>query len=213
MSELNLLTAQRLLPSQRLRHILRGCDWGCNHLGRVTRGTNWNLDSLGTWLQQRLPALNDLVFNNKLSAESLAAILSSELLTQLPPAAALDTRQAWQVLMILGCCGSSVERHAQQACVRRGEPAVPGTALGWLTVRCGRQRFGEYFRQVADLVGQPYRDPFVTFVEHNGPCVRVFHPETGQVIHSLPAAFDDEAYLTFSANPETDARASLRLAN
>jgi hypothetical protein len=154
------------------------------------------------WVQEHLPELNELAFNGSLRAEDLAAILSSKLLTRLPPARMLNTRQAWQVLIVLGCCGSSVERHAQQACVRRGKTAAAGTGLSWVTVRGGRQRFVEYFHQVADFVRHPYRDTFATFVEHNGPTIRVFHPATGKVLHTLSAAFDDGAYLTFSANPE-----------
>ena len=164
--------------------------------------TGATIGRVKTWLQRRLPQLNELARTGVLRAESLAAILSSEVLSQLPPADALNTSQAWQVLTILGCCGSSVERHAQQDCVRRGLTAIPGTGLSWITVHHGRHSFVGYFRQVADLVGHPYRDTFATFVEQNGPAIRVFHPETGALLHSLGSAFHDGTYVTFSASPE-----------
>jgi hypothetical protein len=165
MSEPDVVTSKSLPTCQERRQVARDCDWNIDRGSLVIQGTDSTIGWMKAWLEQRLPGLNELAFNESLRVESLAAILSADLLSQLPPTAALNPRQAWQVLMMLGCCGSSVERHAQQACVRRGETATPGTGLGWVTVRGGRQRFMEYFRQVADVVGHPYRDTFATFVD------------------------------------------------
>ena len=62
--------------------------------------------------------------------------------------------------------------------------------------------FVEYYREVADRIGHPRRDSFVTFVEHNGPEVEILHPARRDVLHVVPAAFEDGAYVTFTGRDE-----------
>lgn len=153
--------------------------------------------TMKNWAETTLPRLNQAAYEGDLPAEELAARINRGLLSYAPAAHQLSLREARQMLVILGFCGSSVERHAQQQAVRCGQTAAPGCALGWLRVR-EQELFPDYFRQVADLLGHPHRDTFVTFVEDNGPEVQVRHPLTGEMLHSLPGAFGDGATLTFS---------------
>jgi hypothetical protein len=115
-----------------------------------------------------------------------------------------------QVLILLGLCGSSMERHAQQQMLRRAlamgaqsmQPQpTPGRGLEKLLV--GRhQRFIGYFQRVADVIGHPYRDSFTTFIEYNGPAIAILHPDTGERIHRLPAGFPDGTLVTLESGPE-----------
>lgn len=157
------------------------------------------IDGARAWVLERLPALNRSAYGGQTTVDEIAC-LANEVLRSAPPPRDLGGRQAMQALMLLGVCGSSVERHAQQARRRAGEPASPGHGLGKL-VAAGRP-FTAYFAELADRIGHAHRDSFVTFVEHNGPAVWVLHPEHREPLHVLPAAFEDGAYITFTARPE-----------
>jgi hypothetical protein len=151
------------------------------------------------WVLERLPALNRSAYGGHMTDGELACLVN-EVLRGAPPPRDLGGRQAMQALMLLGVCGSSVERHAQQARRRAGEPASPGHGLDKL-LAAGRP-FVEYFAELADRLGHAHRDSFVTFVEHNGPAVCILHPERRELLHVVPAAFEDGAYITFTARPE-----------
>jgi hypothetical protein len=166
------------------------------------------IEGMKTWVVGTLPALNQAAYNGSLSYEALAALCNDELLSQAPPVEDVNPEQAMQVLMLLGLCGSSIERHAQQQTLRRAlaivapsapptPPVTPGQGLERLLV--GRhQRFIEYFQRVADVIGHPYRDSFTTYIEYNGPAIAILHPDTGEMIHGLPAGFPDGTLLTFT---------------
>lgn len=153
--------------------------------------------AMKNWVEATLPRLNQAAYDGDLLAEELAARMNRSLLSYAPHVRELSLHEARQMLVILGLCGSSIERHAQQQAVRGGQPAAPGRGLGWLHVR-EQEPFLDYFGQVADLVGHPHRDTFVTFVEDNGPEIRVRHPLTGETLYSLPGVFSDGTLLGFS---------------
>ena len=167
------------------------------------------IEGMKTWVVGTLPALNQAAYHGSLSYEALAALCNDELLPQAPPVEALTPAQAMQVLMLLGLCGSSIERHAQQQTLRRAltrvappapptpPPVTPGQGLERL--RVGRhQRFIDYFQRVADVIGHPYRDSFTTYIASNGPAIAILHPDTGEMIHGLPAGFSDGTLVTFT---------------
>jgi len=167
------------------------------------------IEGMKTWVVGILPALNQAAYHGSLSYEALAALCNDELLPQAPPVEALTPAQAMQVLMLLGLCGSSIERHAQQQTLRRAltrvappapptpPPVTPGQGLERL--RVGRhQRFIDYFQRVADVIGHPYRDSFTTYIASNGPAIAILHPDTGEMIHGLPAGFSDGTLVTFT---------------
>jgi len=152
------------------------------------------------WAQDRLPELNRSAYAGLLTPGEVAAAVN-DLLRSAPPPGRLDDRRALQALMILGVCGSSVERHAQQTQQRADEPVTPGRGLALLRAAAGRP-FAAYYAEVADRIGHMHRDSFVTFVERNGPELRVVHPETREPLHAVPAAFEDGAYITFTGRTE-----------
>jgi len=167
------------------------------------------IEGMKTWVVGILPALNQAAYHGSLSYEALAALCNDELLPEAPPVEALTPAQAMQVLMLLGLCGSSIERHAQQQTLRRAltrvappapptpPPVTPGQGLERL--RVGRhQRFIDYFQRVADVIGHPYRDSFTTYIASNGPAIAILHPDTGEMIHGLPAGFSDGTLVTFT---------------
>lgn len=152
------------------------------------------------WVGDCLPGLNRSACSGQTTADEIASLVN-ELLRSAPPPHELDDRQAMQALMILGVCGSSVERHAQQAQHRAGEPVTAGQGIARLLAR-GRRPFSSYYAEIADRLGHMHRDSFVTFVERNGPEVCVLHPERREPFHVVPAAFEDGAYITFTAQAE-----------
>ena len=167
------------------------------------------IEGMKTWVVGTLPALNQAAYHGSLSYEALAARCNDELLPQAPPVEELKPAHAMQVLMLLGLCGSSIERHAQQQTLRRAlaivappapptpTPVTPGRGLERLLV--GRhQRFIDYFQRVADVIGHPYRDSFTTYIAYNGPAIAILHPDTGERIHRLPAGFPDGTLVTFT---------------
>jgi hypothetical protein len=167
------------------------------------------IEGMKTWVVGTLPALNQAAYHGSLSYEALAAICNDALLPQAPPVEALNPEQAMQVLMLLGLCGSSIERHAQQQTLRRAlammappapptpPPVTPGRGLERLLVD-RHQRFIDYFQRVADVIGHPYRDSFTTYIAYNGPAIAILHPDTGARIHRLPAGFPDGTLLTYT---------------
>ena len=78
---------------------------------------------------------------------------------------------------------------------------VPGRGLEKL-LAANQRRFVKYYAEIADRVGHIHRDSFVTFVERNGPAVHVLHPGSREPFHIVPAAFEDGAYITFTARTE-----------
>lgn len=158
------------------------------------------IDVAKAWACDRLPALNSSAYSGGTTADEMACLVN-ELLERAPEPRDFDDRQAMQALMILGVCGSSVERHTQQSQQRAGQPVSPGRGIGKLLV-AGRQPFAAYYAEIADRLGHMHRDSFVTFVERNGPAVCVLHPESREPFHRVPAAFEDGAYITFTARNE-----------
>jgi hypothetical protein len=167
------------------------------------------IGGMKTWVVGKLPDLNHEAYSGHLSYEAMAALLNDEVLHRAPPVEELNPEQAMQVLMLLGMCGSPIERHAQQQTLRRElaaveqqappkpTPITPGQGLERLLA--GRQhRFTDYFQRVADLIGHPYRDSFTTFIEYNGQAIAILHPETGEVTHGLPAGSPDGTLFTFT---------------
>ena len=152
------------------------------------------------WVRDCLPALNSSACSGRTTSDEVIRLVNG-LLRGAPPPREFADRQAMQALMILGVCGSSVERHAQQSQRRAGEPAIPGRGIEKL-IAAGRRPFLEYVGELADRFGHMHRDSFVTFIERNGPAVRVLHPKTRRPFHALPAGFDDGAYLTFTGRAE-----------
>ena len=86
------------------------------------------IEGMKTWVVGTLPDLNQAAYHENLSYEELAAICNAALLTQAPSVTALVPAQAMQVLILLGLCGSSIERHAQQQTLRRGLAMVAQSA-------------------------------------------------------------------------------------
>ncbi len=143
------------------------------------------------------------VLQGELTAEDMACIVNHRVLTSLPTIDALSTREAWQLLTLLGILGTSVERHTQQA-VRRRLPAefvVPGRGLARLFIN-GKQPFLEYFQALADTLHHPHRDSFITYIEMNGPCTEVQHPGMRQPMYRLGNLFEDGSFITFTGKPQ-----------
>lgn len=157
---------------------------------------------LKEWIFSEFYAMNTKALQGELTAEDMASIVNHRALIELPTIDALSTREAWQLLTLLGILGTSVERHAQQA-VRRRSPAeevVPGRGLALLFIN-EKQPFLEYFQALADSLHHPHRDSFITYIEMNGPCTEVKHPETRQPMYRLGNLFEDGSFLTFTGKP------------
>jgi len=169
-------------------------------LTEVVMDTSLWIDAAKAWARDRLPELNDRAYCGRMTADELACLVN-KLLSGAPLPRDFDDRQAMQALMILGVCGSSVERHAQQSQHRARQPVVPGRGLEKL-LAANQRRFVKYYAEIADRVGHIHRDSFVTFVERNGPAVHVLHPGSREPFHIVPAAFEDGAYITFTARTE-----------
>lgn len=155
---------------------------------------------LSDWARNQIPVLNERAFEGSLSSGAMAGFFN-DAMKRMPLPDEIHDRDVMKVLMILGVCGSSIERTAQQEDRRAGIDIEAGRGIGMLVVGGGHQ-FADYFAQVANRIGHMHRDSFVTYVECNGPEVRIRHPRTGEVIHHLHAAFDDGAYIVFTGCSE-----------
>lgn len=167
------------------------------------------IDTMVLWSLNNLPLLNEEVYTNRKSPEELAMVFNKNVLNIAPLAENVNSDDVKKLLVILGMFGSSIERHTQQYFVKneliaieRGEKAhadvlQPGKGLDLLLIR-SCQRFLNYFQEIADIIGHPYRDSFYTFIECNGPTVEVMHPKSSKTIHTVPALFSDACFITFS---------------
>lgn len=113
------------------------------------------IDAAKAWARDRLPELNDSAYGGRMTADELAGLVN-KLLSGAPLPRDFDGRQAMQALMILGVCGSSVERHTQQSQHRARQPVVPGIGLEKLVA--ANQPFVEYDAGIADRIGHIHRD-------------------------------------------------------
>ncbi|MCA1992060.1 MAG: hypothetical protein LDL41_08430 [Coleofasciculus sp. S288] len=145
--------------------------------------------------------MNTKVLQGELTAEEMARIVNHHALMELPAIDTLNSREAWQILTLLGIFAASVERHAQQAVRRQAsaEEVIPGRGIAMLLIN-GKQPFLEYFQALADRLNHPHRDSFITYIEMNGPCAEVTNPGTGQPLYRLGDLFEDGAFLTFTGN-------------
>jgi len=161
--------------------------------------------SLKEWIFSEFYPMNAKALRGELTPEEMANIVNHHALMELPAIDTLNTREAWQVLTLLGIFATSVERHAQQF-VRRELPnqeVIPGRGIAMLFIN-GKQPLLEYFQALADRLNHPHRDSFMTFIEMNGPCTEVTHPGTGQPIYRLGCLFEDGAFLTFTGNVQEE---------
>jgi hypothetical protein len=158
------------------------------------------IEAMKDWVVAQLPRLNRNA-RCGMPVGGMIRVLNRELLAGAPPRCTLTDSTSMQVLSILGLVGSSVERHAQQAAIRENRPSEIGAGLARLMVR-DDEPFLAYFQAVADRVGHPHRDSFVTYVERNGPTLEALHPASGQVVHRLSAGFADGSSLLYSGTPD-----------
>lgn len=157
--------------------------------------------SLKEWIFSEFYPMNTKILQGELTAEEMARIVNHHALMELPTIDTLNSREAWQILTLLGIFAASVERHAQQAVRRQAsaEEVIPGRGIAMLLIN-GKQPFLEYFQALADRLNHPHRDSFITYIEMNGPCTEVTHPGTGQPLYRLGDLFEDGAFLTFTGN-------------
>jgi len=165
----------------------------------------YDTDSLKQWIVCEFYPMNARALREELTPEEMASLVNHHALMELPAIDTLNTREAWQILTLLGILATSVERHTQQA-VRRQSTAqevIPGRGLAMLFIN-GKQPFLEYFQALADRLHHPHRDSFITYIEMNGPCTEVIHPGTRQPIYRLGNLFEDGAFLTFTGNVQEE---------
>ncbi|MBD6618462.1 hypothetical protein FNW02_22205 [Komarekiella sp. 'clone 1'] len=181
-------------------------------LDKITNKAEFSALAINTmikWVLEKLPLLNEEVYAEKQSPQELAIILNNNILNIAPYPENVNPDDAKKLLVILGIFGSSIERHTQQCFIKKELKAVecrektqpdvvePGKGLDLLLIR-NSQSFINYFQQIADIIGHPYRDSFFTFIECNGPTVQVMHPKNQKIIHNVPALFSDGCFVTFS---------------
>jgi hypothetical protein len=167
------------------------------------------INNMKKWLLSNLSSLNEDVYLGKKSHQELAIILNKNILDMSPSPEKLDLDNAKKLLVILGIIGSSIERHTQQCFIKQELMAVEklekdkpdtlqyGKGLDLLMIP-NFQRFTDYFGRVADIIAHPHRDSFFTFIECNGPTVKIIDYKSGNVIHTLPTLFSDNDFITFS---------------
>ncbi|MEM7129543.1 MAG: hypothetical protein AAF702_24635 [Chloroflexota bacterium] len=169
---------------------------------------DWS-ESKKSWVADNLPQLNRRALQNDLGFADMATLLNHQVLSDAPHAEETADRDVVGILLTLGLIGSSVERHAQQqkmaqtlkdgrtSYASRMKEIKPSEGLSTLLVQDSIP-FADYFQGMADKIGHPHRDSFMTLIEYNGPGVEVRHPRTRQVIYRLSAAFKDSRFSTFS---------------
>src|SRR3712207_4733452 len=84
------------------------------------RSHNWaTIGRMKSWALEHLPRLNAEALTGDLSYRQMAIVLNDALLSRTPRVETLSDEEALQMLVILGIIGSSVERHAQQQCIKQ----------------------------------------------------------------------------------------------
>ena len=107
-----------------------------------------------------------------------------------------------RMVVLLGPCGSSIERHEQEQQLRTSgkENVKAGRGLARLHVSTAHTPFLEYFTRVAEYVGHIGRDTYQSIVSFNGPAYEVKHPFNPHQTLYTSASNIDGKWVTLTNN-------------
>ncbi|MEV4640547.1 hypothetical protein AB0J80_24715 [Actinoplanes sp. NPDC049548] len=147
------------------------------------------LQQLGAWVLDELPAWNRAILSGEASAESFNAVIRENVLPGLPDPARLDPSEARRQVVHLGLIGASTARHYQER-MPDGK-ANPERAFDGFAAGTEELPFLTYFAALTDRTGTGHchRDSYASLVRWNVGTVEV--RLDGRPLAVLPGEFDD----------------------
>ncbi|WP_158277677.1 hypothetical protein [Pseudosporangium ferrugineum] len=147
------------------------------------------LQRLGAWVLDELPAMNRAVLGDQVPPDLLTRVLRTEVLPGLPAPERLDPAEARRQVVHLGLTGASVARHFQER--TPGGKSEPERAFDGLVVGAEQLPFRAYFAALADRTGTGHchRESYASLVRWNVGTVEVRLDDRPLAV--LPGVFDD----------------------